>query len=139
MTLIPFIRKITTAYCERGRYNGYVLLPKGHPLFGKSCEKLDEKVSVHGGVTYSGPIIVKPHGQSLNSEFVHLDPIVQEAIFINPKDKEYIMFSITYGDPQDWWIVGWDTAHYGDTAERWTKEATIAETLDFCKQLEALV
>lgn len=30
--------------------------------------------------------------------------------------------------PKDWWVIGFDTCHSGDTPERWTKEAVIAET-----------
>jgi hypothetical protein len=33
---------------------GYVEVPEGHPLFGKSYSALDQLLDVHGGLTYSG-------------------------------------------------------------------------------------
>lgn len=37
-----------------GTYNGYVGVPKGHPLYGKDYhDKRIENLEVHGGVTYS--------------------------------------------------------------------------------------
>jgi hypothetical protein len=51
---------------------------------------------------------------------------------------------ITYNDwgngknaPKDWWVFGFDTAHIGDTLERWPKEAVEAETKRlFCQLLD---
>lgn len=36
-----------------GNYNGYVGVPKGHPLFGKDYSEVDHAIDVHGGLTYS--------------------------------------------------------------------------------------
>lgn len=33
---------------------GYVMLPDGHPWHGMKCGELDERVDVHGGVTFLG-------------------------------------------------------------------------------------
>jgi hypothetical protein len=39
--------------------------------------------------------------------------------------------------PKDWWVIGFDTGHYGDTMERWPKEAVEAETKRlFCQLLD---
>jgi len=32
---------------ELGILNGYVILPKGHPLYGKSAEEIEASVEVH--------------------------------------------------------------------------------------------
>jgi hypothetical protein len=37
-----------------GHLNGYVAIPKGHPLYGNSYDKVDSDwVDAHGGLTYS--------------------------------------------------------------------------------------
>ena len=39
--------------------------------------------------------------------------------------------------PKDWWVFGFDTAHFGDTIEKWPKEAVEAETKKlFCQLLD---
>ena len=35
-----------------GYANGYVGVPPGHPWFGKSYDEIDDKVTIHGGLTY---------------------------------------------------------------------------------------
>lgn len=30
--------------------------------------------------------------------------------------------------PKGWWVFGFDTAHFGDTIEKWSKEAVEEET-----------
>lgn len=41
---------------ERGPFGawcGYAAVPKGHPLFGKAYGLVDDRIEVHGGLTYS--------------------------------------------------------------------------------------
>lgn len=39
--------------------------------------------------------------------------------------------------PEDWWVVGFDTRHYGDNTINWPKEAVEAETRNlFCQLLD---
>ena len=78
---------------NHGWGNGYVVIPKGHPLFKMEYDEIDEEVNIriHGGLTFSGPM--KGHD----------------------------------------WVIGFDTAHLGDTQEKWTKEAVQKET-DFLLQ-----
>ena len=38
--------------CDYGWGNGYVFLPEGHPLFGKSYNDINHFVNVHGGLTF---------------------------------------------------------------------------------------
>ena len=84
---------------QHGWGNGYVIIPVGHPLHGVNYETINDFVSVHGGLTYSE--------------------------YCTEKNKDI------YGlDDSDLgkWIVGFDTAHYGDSQERWHKAAVQAET-----------
>lgn len=41
---------------DLGWGNGYALVFKGHPLYGKHYDDASDIVSIHGGLTYSGPI-----------------------------------------------------------------------------------
>ena len=41
-------------------------------------------------------------------------------------------------DITEMWAVGFDTGHYGDNEENWTKEDVIVETLRLLKQLTSL-
>lgn len=52
------------------------------------------------------------------------------------EDAEYITNNNNI--PNDWWILGFDTFHYGDTPLNWTRENVIAETLHLKTQLEDL-
>lgn len=39
--------------------------------------------------------------------------------------------------PKDWWVFGFDTAHYMDNLDRWPKEAVEAETkILYCQLLD---
>jgi len=49
---------------------------------------------------------------------------------------------ITYADfgdgnnaPKEWWVFGFDTAHYDDNLEKWPKERVIKETKELFIQL----
>jgi hypothetical protein len=37
--------------------------------------------------------------------------------------------------PKGWWVFGFDTAHFGDTIEKWSKEAVEEETKKLFWQL----
>lgn len=83
---------------ERGEANGYVVLPVDHPFHGYNYDFVDQYVSVHRGLTYSG--------------------------------KQY--------DGHDGWAYGFDTAHFGDTKEKWPFEAVYEETMRLLKQFNDL-
>ena len=36
----------------------------------------------------------------------------------------------------DFWVIGFDTLHFGDNQERWTKERVLQETLRLKDQIE---
>lgn len=85
-----------------GEANGYVAVPKGHPLHGISCE--DVNIDVHGELTFSGI----PKGILNGAEFID--------------DPDGVDFS-------EYWAFGFDTLHSGDTPESWNKDKVIKETL----------
>ena len=89
--------------------NGYVIIPKGHPLYGKdyrTIHKMMPELDVHGGLTYSTTV-----------------------------DTEIIRHMNLDQEDRGQWIVGFDTLHYGDTAEYWTKKRVQGETNRLKKQL----
>lgn len=84
--------------------NGYVVLPKDHPWYGKDYDDID--CDVHGGLTFG-----------------------------EPADKLTKWEQITKEDAGKW-VIGFDTAHYQDSLERWPKEAVEKETQRLAKQAE---
>ena len=97
-------------FISRGWGNGYVLIPQGHPLYGKFDFYAPEfeGLEVHGGITYSDKNIpIK------NAEFITDEPDF------------------------DYWVLGFDTAHCLDNPsldKEWVKQ----ETLRFKTQSEAM-
>lgn len=89
--------------------NGYVIIPKDHPLNGKSyCEIHDliPQLEVNGGLTFSESA----------------DDLDWEEI---PEKNE--------GD----WIVGFDTAHIWNTQVDWSKYRVQEETERLKEQLQS--
>lgn len=101
-------------YKEYGMYNGYVAIPPTNGLYGKDYMELDDLIDIHGGVTYS---------ESAKDSAQILD------------DNARFLLSGDSGIPSDWWIIGFDTRHAGDTLQKWTRERTIQETLDLYIQV----
>ena len=89
--------------------NGYVVLPKDHPLHGIHYYAIPENrtPSVHGGVTYS---------ESAR------------------KCAESIRESLNLDGSE--WVFGFDTAHGGDNSQNWSKSAVLAELERFAAQFE---
>lgn len=93
-------------HMDIGWGNGYVLLPIGHPWHGVHYDKID--VDVHYGLTFSGLV-----GTFEVERF--------EAITDADLGK---------------WMIGFDTAHYRDSLERWPKEAVQAEADRLLQQIQ---
>lgn len=86
-----------------GYANGYVAIPPEHPLHG--CGYDDFDVDIHGRLTYSAPAaIVKTHFNPNFLELCELNDI-----------------------PDDYWVFGFDTMHFLDTLDYWSREMVIAE------------
>lgn len=99
-----------------GTHNGYVAIPPMNKYYNMPFEELEEKIDVHGGVTWLETAV--------NSLDILMDA---ERISTDTKISEI-------GD--DWKIVGFDTMHWGDNSTIWDKKAVIQETLDLQRQLE---
>jgi hypothetical protein len=83
---------------EHGWGNGYVLLPKYHPFYGKDYDEIN--IIVHGGLTFG-------------------DYFDKNTFLKWIKDKD-IFGDITvdnYEKFHDYWMIGFDTGHYGDTVD----------------------
>lgn len=86
-----------------GYANGYVAIPPEHPLHGRGYD--DFYVDIHGGLTYAASAaIVKTHFNPNFLELCFLDDI-----------------------PDDYWVFGFDTMHYLDTLDYWSRENVIKE------------
>lgn len=97
-----FLKKnsCTPSKMEKGWGNGYVALPRRHPYFGLGYDEINEKLE-HLKHYVHGGITIAIHSSKIECE---------EA-----KDMD------------DMWVVGWDTAHFGDTIELWPKERVLKE------------
>lgn len=92
--------------------NGYVVIPKGNMLHGKSYNEIHDLIPMldaNGGLTFADSVDDLKTWKEI------------------PKDCD------------GGWIVGFDTAHSWDTLEKWDKQAVILETENLKKQLEHFV
>ncbi len=108
MKLVAFLNQGPVQYMG-GYANGYVAVPPGHPYYGVNEDNIP--VDVHGGLTFGA----KADDFSFCPEFIYGDTI-----------------------PDDWWVFGFDTLHWGDYKEYWSRERCIAETIRLKEQLEQL-
>ena len=101
-----------------GYANGYVALPPTHPFHNVDYSETDNYVHVHGGLTFGQCIDNIRCCESWNEW------------------SECIGFDSFNEIPAGYWIVGFDTIHYGD--EGLNRDWCIEETLRLKNQLEAL-
>jgi hypothetical protein len=97
-----------------GFANGYVVIPKGHPLWGLDYNAEEvESLNVHGGITFSEKI-----------------------------DKKMINHILWGKDLEDEdlgsWIIGFDTRHSGDNLKRWPQKKVELEVINLIRQVEKL-
>lgn len=104
-----WLRGIPGFHMDCGWGNGYVIIPVHHCLHGVDYDNIP--VSVHGGLTFGREIIEK-----------------------DLEEGEYQIPDLTLDDVGAW-MVGFDTAHSGDSLSRWPKKAVEAETNDLRDQL----
>lgn len=103
---------------ENGNYNGYVAFKEELPLSylrNEDCDKelLDDLINIHGGITFD-----------------------RKSLW---KEAAIIPLTAIPEDIHEYRVIGFDTAHYDDTAEYWTFERTKEETLNLKKQIEDLI
>ena len=112
---------------EHGTHNGYVAVPPENKYHGKSVHDIED-FEVHGGITFSEPAIYPNvmNGRKINEKYVgKRNAILEKAEFITENTEV----------GEDWWIFGFDTAHWGDNKYNWDKQAVIEETLSMMEQL----
>ena len=112
---------------EHGTHNGYVAVPPQNKYHGRSIEDMED-FEVHGGITFSGPATYpdKINGKKIKKEYVgKRSKLLEKAEFITDNTE--------IGD--DWWIFGFDTAHWGDNEYDWNRQAVIEETLSMMEKL----
>lgn len=109
MRLYSFLNEITwDIFMSHGYANGYVAIPPEHPLYKKDYDEV-EGVLVHGGLTFSN-------------------------MFSNFKTDNIELLN---GEiPEDYWVFGFDTCHFGDNSINWSREKCIEETERLERQLE---
>jgi hypothetical protein len=93
---------------DYGWGNGYVIINKEHPLYGKHYNDFD--IEVHGGLTFS-------------------EKVTQKMID-NEHWKNYLL-----QEDLDKWVFGFDTCHYNDNLENWTKKKVEIETANLYYKL----
>jgi hypothetical protein len=102
-------RAILSAPFEFGWGMGYILLPFTHPFYGKDYDDID--INIHGGLTFA---------QLFNStkflEWINNREIIGDVTIDN------------YEKFNDYWIIGFDTNHFGDNLYICSKEYVINET-----------
>lgn len=121
-------------FLEAGYANGYVAIPPEHPCYRKRyTDEILDGIQVHGGITLSEPVCYEDESfmskRRINPEYIGTRSYLFDAAEYITDHKDV---------PDDWWILGFDTCHYQDNPQRWTREAVIAETLNLKKQLEDL-
>lgn len=87
--------------------NGYVALPFGHVYHGCDYDFINQDIDVHGGLTFS---------EQVTQKFIDAWPELDQ-------------------DDEGTWLIGFDTGHYGDTLENWSKEEVEKETERLLDQL----
>lgn len=113
-TSIPILMGVSM---EVGWGNGYVLLPPGHPFYGKIYYDIESYA--HGGLTFSGKYghwnVLKKYED--NDFDYQMDEKLAEGV------KKY-----GYDFLKDYWCIGFDCAHYGDDLTTCPKEYVWDET-----------
>jgi hypothetical protein len=102
-------------YFEYGWGNGYVLLPKNHPFYKVHYDNIN--VYAHGGLTYS---------ELFKSEY-----------FLKWIENLEFDGDVTYENFKffdDYWVIGFDTSHYGDNEYNCHKSYVMNETIDLMNQ-----
>lgn len=92
-----------------GSHNGYVILAPNHPLSEVYYNDIQD-IEVHGGITFSNRISIFKHSTDFSE---------------TPELLNY----------QGYWVLGFDTQHAGDNAEKWSAKRTLRETERFAEQL----
>lgn len=102
---------------ECGYANGYVAVPPEHPFHGCHYDDANDAIDIHGGLTFS----------SSKSDIKNPEWENAECIGFNSFDEI----------PDNYWVFGFDTMHFGDD-EYLDRDWCIKETKRLLTQLEAI-
>ncbi len=94
---------------------GYVLLPPNHPFYGINYN--DINIDVHGGLTYSN--------------------YFDSTRFLKWTNNRKVVGDITldnFKNFNNYWMIGFDTNHYGDNLEKCSESYVINETQNILDQ-----
>lgn len=100
-----------------GYGNGYVAVPPEYPYHGVDYNKL--LVDIHGGLTFDAS------AKEINN-----------ATLANWSNLEFLGEETSL--PDDYWVFGFDTLHFGDSLTKWPRERCMEETLNLKEQLEKM-
>jgi hypothetical protein len=97
-----------------GFANGYVVIPKDHPLWGLdyTAEEM-ESLNVHGGITFSEKVD---------------EDMINHVLWGKDLEEEDL------GS----WLIGFDTRHSGDNLKRWPRKKVELEVINLIRQVEKL-
>jgi len=106
---------------EVGWGNGYVLIPPGHPFYGKDYDKIE--AYSHGGLTFSANY----------KGWEQLKKYEESGFEYQMDEKLYERVKNGYDFLNDYWCVGFDTGHFGDNLTTCSKNYVWNETLNLHK------
>jgi len=101
---------------DYGWGTGYVLLPPNHPFYGKDYDNIND-VRIHGGLTFA---------QKFEAEYF--------LEWIGDREFDGDITLENYKNFDGYWMIGFDTNHYGDNSSNWTKKIVMNETNDLLEQ-----
>lgn len=120
LVLENHMKRIPGFQFQFGWGNGYVLLPHNHPLYGVNYN--DIPVNIHGGLTF---------GEYFNSKD-----------FLRWTKDRKVLGDVTldnYKKFDNYWIIGFDTNHFGDDSTTCSETYVLSETqnlLDQCLSMD---
>lgn len=122
-----------------GEYNGYVAIPPTHIAYGvRYDDKLYNNINVHGGLTFSEYVVYDSKDEFSNIKKLRCG-LLNKAEVIQASD--WTVRLNVYEDegrkliPDGYFILGFDTCHYGDNNINWNKSNVIFETLCLKEQI----
>ena len=104
------LRQTSGLAFERGYANGYIAIPRGHELYGKHYDEIP--LSVHGGWTFS-----------------------EYASVLRPDQLEFVDGNVIAPNS---WVIGFDTAHFGDNLKNRDRNFVVSELKTVLKNLRNL-
>jgi hypothetical protein len=114
MKIKGFIIENDLTLYDGGFANGYVVIPKDHPLWGLdyTAEEI-ESLNVHGGITFSEKVD---------------EDMINHILWGKDFEEEDL------GS----WLIGFDTRHSGDNLKRWPRKKVELEVINLIRQVEKL-